>query len=166
MKRLYLPLAAVALALPGAVLAQASPADRAFLQKASQGADYELALARTATTGATNAEVRAYAQRIVKDHEQANVALTQLLKSEAVAVPAGMAVSDSAKLAKLKTLRGASFDKRYVDEVTRINVEDEKDTATETRTTKDARIKAYLGRFSRMDAEHKRMGEQLKTKVG
>ena len=166
MQRFSLPLAAFALAMPATTIAQASFADRAFLQKASQGADYELALARTATIGASNPEVRAYAQRIVKDHDQANVALTQLLKSEAVPVPAGMAASDSAKLAKLKALRGRSFDKRYVDEVTRINMEDEKDTATETRTTRDARIKAYLGRFSRMDAEHKRMGEQLKTKVG
>ncbi len=166
MQRFSLPLAAFALAMPATTIAQASSADRAFLQKASQGADYELALARTATTGASNVDVRAYAQRIVKDHDQANVALTQLLKSEAVPVPAGMAASDSAKLAKLKALRGRSFDKRYVDEVTRINMEDEKDTATETRTTRDARIKAYLGRFSRMDAEHKRIGEQLKTKVG
>lgn len=156
----------VALALPVAAIAAASPADRVFLQKAVQGADYEIALAHAAATGASRAEVRAYAQRIVKDHGQANPALKQLLKVKGIPVPAGMTGVDTAKLAQLKALRGVAFDKRYVDEVTRINVEDERDTAAETRATKDARIKAYLNQFSKMDADHKRMGEQLKAKVG
>lgn len=164
MKYVILPLAAVLLALPVAAIGRAAPADRAFLEKAAQGADYEIALARTAATRATRAEVRAYAQRVAKDHGQANAALKQLLKSEGVPVPAGMSASDSAKLSELKTLRGASFDKRYVEEVTRINAEDERETGVEARTTKDAQIKAYLKRFSRMDAEHKRIGAQLKSK--
>lgn len=164
MKVLLLPL--VALAMPVAATAAVSSADRVFLQKAVQGADYEIALAQVAAMSASRAEVRAYAQRIVKDHGQANPALKRLLKVEGVPVPAGMAAADTAKLAQLKAMRGAAFDKRYVDEVTRINVEDEHDTAAETRATKDARIKAYLNQFSKMDAEHKRMGEQLKVKVG
>ncbi len=164
MKFLFLPL--VALALPVSAIAAASPADRSFLQKTMQGADYEIALARAAATSASRAEVRTYAQRIVKDHGQANPVLKRLLIAEGVPVPSGMTTSDTAKLAQIKTSRGVTFDKRYVDEVTRINVEDERDSATETRATKDARIKAYLNQFSKMDAEHKRMGEQLKTKVG
>lgn len=164
MKSLFLPL--VALALPVVAIAAAGSADRLFLQKAVQGADYEIALAQAAATSASHAEVRAYAARIVKDHGQANPALKQLLKAEGVPVPAGMAAADTAKLTQLKALRGAAFDKRYVDEVTRINVEDERDTAAETHATKDARIKAYLNQFSKMDAGHKRMGEQLKAKVG
>lgn len=166
MKPMFMSIAAIAFALSGAANAKADPADRAYLQKAVQGADYELALAQTAAASAKHAEVRAYANRIVKDHDQANMVLKQLLRTEGVPVPAGMTASDNAKLSKLKTLRGVPFDKRYVDEVTRINAEDERESSAESRTTKNAQIKAYLKRFSQMDAEHKQMGEQLKKKVG
>lgn len=159
-------LVAIALASPVAVSARVAPVDRMFLEKTSQGADFEIALARMAVAGATHPEVRAYAQRIVKDHEQANTVLRQLLKAEGVAVPARMTAPDIARLSQLKSLKGAAFDKRYIAEVTRINMADEQDSAKESRMTKDAQIKAYLKRFSQMDAEHKRMGDQLKTTVG
>lgn len=166
MKSVIWSLAAIALASPVVAAARVAPADRAFLQKTSQGADYEMALARMAVGGATHPEVRAYAQRIVKDHEQANTVLRRLLKAEGVAVPANMTAADLARLTRLKTLHGAAFDKDYIAEVTRINAADERESGKESRVTKDEQIKGYLKRFSQMDAEHKRMGEQLKTKVG
>lgn len=166
MRSVIWSLAAIALASPVVATARVAPVDRAFLEKTSQGADYELALAHTAVVDAKHPEVRAYAQRIVKDHEQANMVLRQLLKAEGVPVPANMTAPDTARLSQLKTLRGAAFDKRYIAEVTRINAEDERESSKESRTTKDQQIKSYLKRFSQMDAEHKRMGDQLKTIVG
>ncbi len=158
-------LAAAAVAGP-ALAAAPSAADQQFLTQDVQGARYELALARLAFTRATIAPVRAYATRIVHDHTQANVALTRLAKKESVNPPSGMTSQDQATLDRLKGMNGNSFDKAYVDEVTRINNEDQQQSDKEKNTTQDQRIKTFLQHFSSMDDQHKEMGEQLKSKIG
>lgn len=136
--------------------------DRAFLRQELQGARYEIAIAKLAETKATTPAIKAYARKIVADHSQANPALLQLMKMKAVPSPAGMTASDTAKLARLQQSRGKAFDTAYVDEVTRINTEDEDSFRKESSATHDAEIKAYVAKFSSMDAKHKQMGEALK----
>lgn len=146
-----------------AVIAKATDTDSAFLVQEMQGARYEIAIAKLAETKATTPAIKAYARKIVADHAQANTSLMQLSKAKGVAVPAGMSGADTAKLATLKQARGKAFDTAYVDEVTRINAEDEESFKKETSATQDEQIKAYVAKFSRMDAAHKKMGEALKA---
>lgn len=141
--------------------AKATAADAAFLTQEMQGARYEIALAKLAQTRGTTPAIKAYARKIVADHSQANPALMQLGKAEGVAFPAGMTSGDTAKLARLGAARGKAFDTAYVAEVTRINAEDEASFKKEAAATRDPRIKAYVARFSSMDAAHKKMGEAL-----
>lgn len=155
-------LALAALTLPAAALAAAAPQDRQFLQDTAQGARYEAALAQLAAARASKPAVRAYGQRVARDHAQANPVLMSLLRQEGVQPPAGMKAEDSRRLAHLRTLRGSAFDTAYVEEVTRVNAEDQRQSAEEAARTKDVRIRAYLKRFESMDAEHRRLGEALK----
>lgn len=145
------------------VLARATNTDRSFLVQETQGARYEIALAKLAATRATTPAIKAYAKKIVADHAQANPALAQLAKAKGVTVSAGMSTSDTARLATLGKARGKAFDKAYVDEIVRINAEDEASFKKETAATQDAEIKAYVAKFGKMDAAHKTMGEALKA---
>lgn len=166
MRKLILTAAVAFTALAGtAANAAASGADRDFLIQDVQGARYELALAKLAATKATKPQVRSYAQKIIHDHERANSVLMRLVRQEGVTPPTGMTGANRATLDQLKSISGAGFDKDYVDEVTRINAEDEQSSKKEAAQTQDRRIKAYLQRFSSMDAMHKKMGEQLKAAV-
>lgn len=142
--------------------ARATDADRKFLTQDVQGGRYELALARLGATKATKPAIRRYSQMVVRDHSVANAALARLARAEGVSAPAGMKAEDSARLAKLRGMDGASFDQAYVDEQIRINSEDKQDADKEKASTKEPAIKAYIARFAAMDAKHQRMAEQLK----
>lgn len=146
-----------------AALAKVTDTDRSFLVQETQGARYEIAIAKLAATKAATPAIKAYAKKIVADHAQANPALMQLAKSKDVTIPAGMSTSDTAKLTTLKEAKGKAFDTAYVDEVTRVNSQDEDSFKKETGATQDAQIKAYVAKFSKMDAAHKKMGEALKA---
>ena len=135
--------------------------DKSFLSDEAQGSMYELAIAKLATTHATSPKVRAYSQKIVTDHEQANKALMMLAQGEGVTLPTSMSIADSARLEKLRLTSRSGFDKAYVDEVTRINADDEKSFAKEKQSTRDPKIKAYVAKFAAMDAKHKQMAEAL-----
>ena len=155
--------AAAWLCIPLVVLAdKVSDADHAFLSKDVQGARFELALAKAAQSKASSSKVRAYAQTIVQDHEQANAALMRLAKQEGVDPPGGITPKDAETLTKLNGLNGPAFDKAYLNEVTRINAEDETDADHEKSSTHDQRISGYIKKFSAMDAKHKKIGESLK----
>ena len=142
--------------------ARASDADRAFLTQDVQGGRYELALARLGAAKATRPAIRAYSQMVVRDHTQANAALTRLARSEGISAPAGMKADDAQRLAKLRAMKGAAFDQAYVDEQNRINAEDKQDADKEKASTKEPAIRAYLARFAAMDAKHQSGAEALK----
>lgn len=63
-------------------------------------------------------------------------------------------------------MSGADFDKAYLAEVTRINVEDAIDVDREKASTHEPRIRAYLKTISSMDQKHTEVGEALKAKFG
>ena len=151
------------LAAPAA-FAAVSAADHSFLTHEAQGSAYELAIAQLAAQKATRNEVKAYAQRIVSDHEQANMALQQLAQSKGVPLPTGMTNDEQTRFAGLQTLQGAAFDRAYVKEAVRINAGDKRDFTKEAKTTHDADIRAYVQRFAAMDAEHEQAAEQLRAR--
>ncbi len=158
--------AVCAMLAASSALAAVSERDKAFLDQDVQGARFELAIAKLATTQATKPQIRSYSSRVASDHEKANAALMKLVATEGVTPPSGMSSQDTQKLADLKGLSGPSFDKAYVAEITRINADDEKTSKEEEQSTQDPKIKAYIQRFSSMDKSHKQMGEALKPLVG
>ncbi len=152
----------LALAAPPA-FAAVSTADRSFLIHEAQGGAYELAIAQLATQKATHDDIKAYAQRIVADHEQGNKALQQLAQSKGVSLPTGMTHDEQTRFAGLQNLQGTDFDRAYVKAAVRINAEDRRDFANEAKTTHDADIHAYVQRFAAMDAEHEQAAKQFPT---
>jgi putative membrane protein len=85
--------------------------------------DMEIELGKLAKTNGT-ASTKAYGATLVKDHTANNTKLTALAKKKGVAtIPAEEATTDEQKkdeqmmmdaMAKLKTLKGAAFDKELV----------------------------------------------------
>ncbi len=155
----------LALASAAAAAAPIADTDRTFLTSEVQGATYEVGIAKLATQKATKPQIRAYSKKIVADHSTANPELMRLAKSKSVTAPTGMSTADSARYEILKGDSGTAFDKAYVDEITRINSDDKDSFKKEMSATKDPQIKAYVAKFTRMDAMHAKMGEALKPMV-
>lgn len=108
-----------ALALSAPAQAQA-PNDAQIAHIAYTAGQIDVAAGRQALQRSHNRQVRAFAQTMVRDHEAVNrqaVALVTRLHVTPAANPTSAALSSAAAatLHRLGTLRGAAFDRAYVD---------------------------------------------------
>jgi putative membrane protein len=89
-------------------------ADAAFVKKAADGGLAEVAMAKLAQEKAASADVKAFAQKLEKDHTQANTELKQVASQKNITLPTAPSKMHQAKHDKLSKLSGAEFDKAYV----------------------------------------------------
>jgi putative membrane protein len=119
MVKFFAALAASALlAAAGPALAQA-PSDAQIAHIAYTAGQLDVVAARQALARSRNAQVRAFAQTMVRDHEAVNrqaVALVTRLHvtPEGNATSTALTVQAAATRRRLATLRGAAFDRAYV----------------------------------------------------
>ena len=99
-----LPLALLALTL--AAPAAATPADRAFVAKVSQGGMFEVAAGRLAETRGSTQDVRDFAAAEVHDHTLVGDKLKAISSSEGVPVAAAPNAEFARKLSRLTALSG------------------------------------------------------------
>ena len=162
-RQMLLPLALIAGIAPA--LAQNTPTrsttDKDYLVQDAQGAAYELESAKLATRKASNPDVKAYAQKLVHDHETYNAALQRLGHEHGFALPNDLTSADTVRLTALKALSGSLFDKAYVKEAIRINADDLDEAKTEMDATQDEGIKTFISQFAGMDAEHEALAKAL-----
>ncbi len=155
---------AVTLALAAPAAAQGSsmaPADRDYLVKDAKGGAYELALAKLATERASRDDVKAYARKLVADHDTYNAALLALGKSKGLQLTTDMDMVDTAKFTALNALPNSLFDKAFLEQAVSVNADDVKDSETERSITTDGEIKAFLAKFAAMDADHEALAKSL-----
>lgn len=114
----YLIFAAV-LALPGAALAQA-PNDAQIAHIAYTAGAIDIAAADQALTKATNPDVKAFAAEMARDHKAVNDKALALVKKLNVtpqdnATSQALSKAAAAKLTELAKLKGAAYDRAYVE---------------------------------------------------
>lgn len=156
-------------ALAGPARAQGSDlteADRSFLVKEARGASYELQSAKLAVGKAERQDVKAYAEKLVQDHEKYNAALEKLGKREGLTLPTDVDATDKAHMQDLERLTGKGFDDLYVKEALRINADDKRDGDKEKAATKVQAIKDFLAEFDDMDQEHEKLARKLEKAKG
>jgi putative membrane protein len=108
------------LALAAAPAAAQAPSDPEIAHIVVTANQVDIDAGKIAQKRATNAEVKAFAARMVADHEGVNTSAVALAKKLNV-TPEDNATSKSLDaggdkhLARLKTLKGAAFDQAYID---------------------------------------------------
>lgn len=100
----------------GIARAATDKSDTTFVTKAAAAGMLEVQASQVAITRASNPDVRAFAQRMVKDHTTVGDEL-KALASKGITVPDSLPADERAKVDKLSALEGAKFDKAYADEV-------------------------------------------------
>lgn len=140
--------------------------DRAFAMKAAIGAKHEVELGQLAATRASNSDVRAFANRMVQDHSRAGDELLQLNARLGVSSPAEEDSLFKQTFDRLSKLKGADFDKDYMNEMVEghSKVADEFASYVGNGTNQD--LKAWATKTLPTVREHLQMARDIANKIG
>ena len=144
--------------------------DAEFAQKAAMGGKHEVDGAKFAVNKAQNADLKALANRLIKDHTAASNELSTIMKTKKIAM--GGEMHDS-KMGEKKdqsneswrSNSGAAFDRAYVDHLI---MEHEKSIAlyeTEASSGSDAELKAFAAKTLPTIKEHLKAAQDIKAKL-
>lgn len=149
----------------GGTVSNLSTEDKEFVSRAGMSGMAEVQMGNLALQKATNAEVKAFAQRMVTDHGKANEELQQLATTKGLALPAELDADHKGALDHLTNLSGAEFDKSYMQHM----VEDHDKAVAEfekaSTGTGDADIKAWAGKTLPTLQDHQRQAKEIAGKV-
>jgi predicted outer membrane protein len=87
----------------------------AFIAEAYQDGLAEIQLSQLALQKASNADVKAFAQRMIDDHTQADSKLATLAQQAGVTLPDAPTTEQQAIANELSSFSGTDFDKAYMD---------------------------------------------------
>lgn len=141
---------------------QLARGDRKFMQKAAEGGMYEVQIAQLAASKATDANVKSFADTLVKDHQAANNELVQMANAKKVELPAAPPRAMRRDIEKLAKLKGKDFDERFVREVgLKDHEKDIKMFEKGSGSVKDAQLKAWIDKTLPHLKEHLAMAQKL-----
>lgn len=139
--------------------------DKEFATKAGMGGLAEVKHGELAAQKAANAEVKAFAQRMVTDHGMANGELQQLATAKGLALPTELAGEHKDLQDHLNTASGAEFDKMYMKHM----VEDHEKTVADfekaAASATDADVKAWAAKTLPTLQDHLRQAKEVAGKL-
>jgi putative membrane protein len=142
--------------------------DMKFVRSANAGGEMEVALGKLAAEKATNADVKAFGQKMVDDHGKANEELGKLASSKGVDLTKNKENRQKkidAKVEELSKKTGADFDKAYVDDMVTDHEKDVKEFKKQSETAKDEDLKKWAAQTLPTLEEHLKMIKDIQTKV-
>jgi putative membrane protein len=160
--------AMVAIATPALA---AGPTDPQIAHIAYTAGNIDIAAAKQALKMSHNAAVRDFAQEMVRDHTAVNQKALALVKKlhvtpEANPTSAGLTKAADAELAKLSKLKGAAFDREYVNnEVAYHKTVNGALSSTLIPSAHNAELKSLLQTGLTLFKEHQAHAEQLAAKL-
>jgi putative membrane protein len=149
-------------ASPNAML---SSDDRTFVQKAAEGGMKEVEHGRLVASKASSADVKAYANRLVKDHSAANTELKNIAKGKNITLPSekqAIAGHDEPWMSQ----SGKDFDKAFIAAAIKDHQEDIQLFEKEAASGSDAQLKAFANKQLPTLRAHLKQAQDLQGKLG
>jgi putative membrane protein len=143
-----------------------SAADKKFMMNAAMGGMEEVEMGKLAASNATNADVKAFGQRMVDDHTKANDQLKQLAQTKGVTLPTDMSKAQHADMTKLGKMTGDAFDHAYVKMMVKDHKKDVADFSKESKSGKDSDLKSWAGTTLPTLQDHLKMVQDMSGKMG
>lgn len=140
--------------------------DQTFLKAAIAGSHSELDAARLALKTSKNDQVRQFAQRMVDDHTKMLADLHQVEQGQALKYPDAASAEGMRLRRKLAGLKGAAFDKAFVDGMVKDHEGDVRDFSKEAETGTNAAIKGAAETSLPTIKEHLEMVQGLQKSMG
>jgi putative membrane protein len=151
-----------------AVMMQAKAADdndKKFLAMAAQGDQNEIVLGKLAAQKATNPDVKAFGEKMVKDHTQLSASMKPFVQEWGLTISNGPDADTQKVWDKLFALSGKDFDKEYMKEMVDDHTKDLEEFTTEVKDTKDTKFRAAVIKGKSVVAAHKNMAYDLEKKL-
>ncbi|MBY4897451.1 DUF4142 domain-containing protein [Cupriavidus sp. AU9028] len=141
--------------------------DRSFMENAAQGGLAEVEGSRMAQEKSQNADVKAFAAQMIKDHTKVNDELKALAARKGYTPPTEPSIMQRTELKALSALDGERFDKMYAS---RIGVASHEDTVKmfkeAAQKAQDPDLKAFASKNVPALEMHLKMARDLNKKVG
>lgn len=141
------------------------PADQEFMTKAAQGGMAEVTLGQLASSKATNADVKAFGDRMVTDHSKLNDELKQLAQTKGVALPTDVDKESKDTADKLTKASAKAFDKEYISDMVTDHEKDVKEFEKHSKSAKDPDLKTWVTNSLPTLQEHLKMAKEAKSKL-
>jgi len=142
--------------------AKLTAADRKAITDMGMSNMAEVEMGKLAQSKSQNAEVKAFAQKMIDDHGKALTEVQTLAQSKGVTLPTELDAKHKAMSDRLSKLSGDSFDKTYVKQG---GVGAHKETLTKlqaaSKGAKDPEVKAQVDKTIPVVQEHLKHAEQL-----
>ncbi len=148
------------------MMGKVSSKDKKFMMDAAMGGMEEVEMGRLAASNATDADVKAFGQRMVDDHTKANDQLKQVAQTKGVTLPADMSKSQHSDMDKLSKMTGTDFDHAYVKMMVKDHKKDVADFSKESKSGKDSDVKSFASTTLPTLQDHLKMVQDLSTKMG
>jgi putative membrane protein len=143
---------------PSATVAEG---DRAFADKAARTGMAEVQLATNVSNRAQTQEVRAFAQRMITDHNRSNQELTALGAQKGIDPPADLDPEKKALDAELAKLTGPALDRAYMEAMVKDHAAAVAEFDAASRGLADPDLKAFAAKNLPILQEHHRMAEEI-----
>lgn len=141
------------------------PADKEFVSKAGMGGLAEVQMGNLALQKAQSAGVKAFAQRMVTDHSNANAELAQLATAKGLTLPTELDGDPKAAMDHLNGLSGAEFDKAYMHHMVEDHEKDVSEFEKASTGAQDADIKGWAGKTLPTLQEHLKLSKEVSGKL-
>src|SRR3954469_9307461 len=153
-------------ALLGAVpaLAAVSGADKAFATEAAHGGLAEVQMGELALQKASSPQVKEFAQRMVRDHTQANQDLMQLGKSENLTLPTQLDAKHKSEMDRLSAMSGNAFDAAYMQHMVQDHKKTVADFQKQAQSGSDPALKSFAQKYLPIIQQHLQMAETSAAK--
>jgi len=140
-------------------------ADKKFLATAAQSDQNEIALSKLAADKATNPDVKAFAQKMVDEHQAMTASMKPFADKWGLTPPNGPDASHQKEWDKLNGMSGAAFDKEYMSQMVSDHAKAYSAFTKEGEDTKDPEFKTAVLKGKTVVAAHKNMAYDLKKKL-
>ena len=145
----------------------ASGRDEDFVKEVAQATQVEVEASRLAMTKAQNAEVKAFAEKLIKEHTAASQELNGLVKSRHAEWKDDdtLFTERKQKHESLQKLSGKEFDKEYLEDM----ISDHESTlvlfAKYSLNASDTELKSFADKTQPELREHLKLAKDLKAKL-
>ena len=156
-----LTIATITLVQP--LTAQTAPtdADKQFLSTAAQSDINEIKISQLAETKASSPQVKAFAKKMVADHNKLEMKMKPFATTWGLTPPTGLDSDHQAIYDKLNGLSGADFDKQYMAAMAEDHHKALDAFTQEASTTTDPKFKAAVTKGKGVVASHSTMADNL-----
>jgi putative membrane protein len=149
----------------GGTVSNMSGDDKEFVTKAAIGGMAEVQMGQLASSKATSADVKAFGQRMVTDHSQANDELKSLATTKGLALPTDLDDEHKDAMQKVSTKTGKDFDKAYVDDMVKDHEKDVAEFQKQSTSATDPDLKAWAAKTLPTLQQHLQMIKDIQSKM-